>query len=271
MLIGAARCLQAEEAVEIEYVSAPLELDFLEGSAPSAAAGAASGEDEEMPPAGGLGAAEPAAGVEGEEQPSAASDFQRILQRFGNVEELLGTAPAGGEEGEGGAGAGAAAEGGDAKAAARGEGDDDSEGEEGQGEEVVMSRKKRKLANQLKIAELKQVRCGGWPGGGLGLWWAGQAAILPPSAAGCCPSKCQWGPELPRQPHHVPTLAVLPLSPALAPPRLTLSQACERPDVVEIWDVTAVDPKLLVYLKVGRLAGQLCNAVWGGACSWRGT
>ena len=29
-----------------------------------------------------------------------------------------------------------------------------------------------------------------------------------------------------------------------------LKQACERPDVVEIWDVTAMDPKLLVYLKV---------------------
>ena len=28
-----------------------------------------------------------------------------------------------------------------------------------------------------------------------------------------------------------------------------LKQACARPDVVEIWDVTAQDPKLLVYLK----------------------
>lgn len=32
-----------------------------------------------------------------------------------------------------------------------------------------------------------------------------------------------------------------------------LKQECPRPDVVEIWDVTAQDPKLLVYLKVSRL------------------
>ena len=29
-----------------------------------------------------------------------------------------------------------------------------------------------------------------------------------------------------------------------------LKQACPRPEVVEVWDVTAQDPKLLVYLKV---------------------
>ena len=28
-----------------------------------------------------------------------------------------------------------------------------------------------------------------------------------------------------------------------------LKQACPRPEVVEVWDVTAQDPKLLVYLK----------------------
>lgn len=27
-------------------------------------------------------------------------------------------------------------------------------------------------------------------------------------------------------------------------------QVCPRPEVVEVWDVTAQDPKLLVYLKV---------------------
>ena len=43
-----------------------------------------------------------------------------------------------------------------------------------------------------------------------------------------------------------------------------LPQACERPDVVEIWDVTAVDPKLLVYLKVGWLASELAN--WAELC-----
>ncbi len=36
-----------------------------------------------------------------------------------------------------------------------------------------------------------------------------------------------------------------------APRTRALLQACERPDVVEVWDVTAADPKLLVSLKVG--------------------
>ncbi len=67
--------------------------------------------------------------------------------------------------------------GGQEAGAAKEDEDGDSEGEE-----ASMSKKKRKLASRLKIAELKQ--------------------------------------------------------------------ACERPDVVEVWDVTAMDPKLLVYLKV---------------------
>ena len=29
-----------------------------------------------------------------------------------------------------------------------------------------------------------------------------------------------------------------------------LKQLCPRPEVVEVWDVTAPDPQLLVYLKV---------------------
>lgn len=29
-----------------------------------------------------------------------------------------------------------------------------------------------------------------------------------------------------------------------------LKQLCERPDVVEVWDVTSSDPQLLVFLKV---------------------
>jgi len=91
--------------VEIEYVSAPLDIDFLEGAA---AAAAADGGDEDMPQAGGLGlglGAQPAAGAEGGEQPPAdpAAELQRILQRFGTVEELMGTAPVEGEEEEEGA------------------------------------------------------------------------------------------------------------------------------------------------------------------------
>ncbi len=33
----------------------------------------------------------------------------------------------------------------------------------------------------------------------------------------------------------------------------SLKQAAPRPDVVEVWDVTSTDPKLLVWLKVRRL------------------
>lgn len=95
--------------MEIEYVSAPLDIDFLEGAA--AAAGGA-GDGEELPQAGGLGlglGAQPAAGAEGGDQPPAdpASELQRILQRFGTVEELMGTAPVEGEEAEEEGGAGA--------------------------------------------------------------------------------------------------------------------------------------------------------------------
>ena len=58
-----------------------------------------------------------------------------------------------------------------------------------------------------------------------------------------------------------------------------LVQACERPDVVEIWDVTAMDPKLLVYLKVGEHVpcgthssadcrnDCMFNCCWGSACA----
>lgn len=91
-----------DEAVEIEYVSAPLELDFLQSEAEAAADG---GAGEALGLGLGLGA-EPAAGGEGGEgQPSAAADFQRILQRFGTVEQLL-SGEEGGEGGEGEEGAG---------------------------------------------------------------------------------------------------------------------------------------------------------------------
>ena len=36
-----------------------------------------------------------------------------------------------------------------------------------------------------------------------------------------------------------------------------LKQTCPRPEVVEVWDVTAQDPKLLVYLKV---CWQACSS-----------
>lgn len=176
---------EEEEAVEIEYVSAPLELDFLQGAAAAAAEG--DDGDEPMPLAAGLGAAaaDQLGGEGGEGQPSAAADFQRILQHFGNVEQLLGASgdEEGGSDGEEGAGPkGEGEEGGGARdKGAKGD-EDDSEGEGD--DEAALSRKKRKLATRLKIAELKQ--------------------------------------------------------------------ACERPDVVEVWDVTAQDPRLLVHLKAYR-------------------
>lgn len=121
------------------------------------------------------GAPETLGGEGGEQQPAAASDFQRILERFGTVEGLLGS-----EEGEGGA-PGSDEEGKDKDEGAA-EGKDGGDDNDSDGEEAGLSRKKRKLASRLKIAELKQ--------------------------------------------------------------------ACDRPEVVEVWDVTAQDPKLLVYLKV---------------------
>ncbi|KAL4431297.1 hypothetical protein ABPG75_006553 [Micractinium tetrahymenae] len=170
-----------EEAVEIEYVSAPLELDFLQDEEAAAEGGAG-----EAPGLGlGLGAEPEAGGEGGEGQPSAAAEFQRILQRFGTVEQLLsGEDGEEGEEGEQGAGgeAGGEGEGAAAQAEAKaGGGESDSEGEEG---EDGLSKKKRKMMSRLKIAELKQ--------------------------------------------------------------------ACERPEVVEVWDVTATDPKMLVFLKAYR-------------------
>lgn len=40
----------------------------------------------------------------------------------------------------------------------------------------------------------------------------------------------------------------------------SLKQACPRPDVVEVWDVTSTDPKLLVWLKVRAGASAGCKA-----------
>lgn len=37
-----------------------------------------------------------------------------------------------------------------------------------------------------------------------------------------------------------------------------LKQTCPRPEVVEVWDVTAQDPRLLVYLKVRHITALHC-------------
>lgn len=34
-------------------------------------------------------------------------------------------------------------------------------------------------------------------------------------------------------------------------------QSCRMPDVVEVWDVTAQDPRLLVFLKVGIISTRI--------------
>ena len=49
-----------------------------------------------------------------------------------------------------------------------------------------------------------------------------------------------------------------------------LKQLCPRPEVVEVWDVTAPDPQLLVYLKVSNIVCFLtfsCASLWSGMCS----
>ena len=45
-----------------------------------------------------------------------------------------------------------------------------------------------------------------------------------------------------------------------------LKQTCPRPEVVEVWDVTAQDPKLLVYLKVGRPSTHQASSSAPRAC-----
>jgi splicing factor 3B subunit 2 len=154
--------------VEIEYVSAPLELVLAEVQAPGGGGGGGGGEGDE------------GAGVD---------EFRKIMQHFGSVEELLGTAPAEpapgepGADGDGGGGAAAPpadAAAGAAAAAAGASSDEEGGDADGDG----LSKTKRKAAARMKIAELKQ--------------------------------------------------------------------QCERPDVVEVWDTTAADPRLLVYLKAYR-------------------
>jgi len=158
----ASRPAQRKDDVEIEYVSAPLELVLAEtAAAPSAA------EDGDAPST----------------APSV-DEFVKIMQHFGSVEELLGNgSPAdAGEDGEAvGRDGGAGADGPGANGAAGG---DDSDGEAGATAAEKLSKKKAKLLNQLKIAELKQ--------------------------------------------------------------------ACDRPEVVEVWDVTSADPLMLVHLKAYR-------------------
>ena len=136
--------------------------------------------------------------------------------------------PAGGEAGGEDEGAGGAA-------ARGGEGGEDSEGEEGE-EGGALSKKKRKLASRLKITELKQVGPGPGPALGAQLPAREQRGVGSRQGTGAAGAGTVWNM---RGPAH-----------RCRAPRPRCPQSCERPDVVEIWDVTAMDPKLLVHLKV---------------------
>ena len=166
-----------EEKVEIEYVTAPLDVVLAEAM-PSGAGGG-----------GGDGGGEADNG-------QALEEFQRILQRFNGIDESEIAAADQDMNRAGGGGDGAAPMGTEKdadgakkakKAAADGassgddEDDNDNDDNENDTSEAALSKRKRKEAARLKIAELKQVS--------------------------------------------------------------------ERPEVVEVWDVTAADPALLVYLK----------------------
>ncbi|PNH11686.1 Splicing factor 3B subunit 2 [Tetrabaena socialis] len=143
-----------DEDIVVEYVSAPLDLETLrgEGGASTAAREDADAEEEDpdrfgMGFGGGLGfgrAAEP--------KPQASMDpyeeFKRVFERFASAEEVTGTAEMKDtEEGDERAKD-------EKKATTSEQGSDD---EEGEGVEGKLSKKKLKLLNRLKVAELKAV------------------------------------------------------------------------------------------------------------------
>ncbi|GLI58730.1 hypothetical protein VaNZ11_000484 [Volvox africanus] len=171
-----------DEDIVIEYVSAPLDLEALRIDGGSASTGEADGEEDPDRLGlglgfGGLGFTRPA-----EPKPQATDpyeDFKKVFERFASAEEVTGTAEdKDGDEDD--------RRGKDDKNATTSdqEEDKDSEELEGEGIEGKLSKKKLKLLNRLKVAELKAV--------------------------------------------------------------------CARPEVVEVWDVTAPDPPLLVFLKAYR-------------------
>uniref|UniRef100_A0A7S0RWY4 PSP proline-rich domain-containing protein n=1 Tax=Chlamydomonas leiostraca TaxID=1034604 RepID=A0A7S0RWY4_9CHLO len=155
-----------DDDIVIEYVSAPLEFGSSEVEDSAA--------DDEMPTMGlGLGF------TKAKEDPFA--EFKKVFEKFASAEQVTGAAPLDDEDEQ-------ADQDGEkeervkeeAKATTSAPDSDDEEDKDGK----KLSRKQRKMLNQLKIAELKQL--------------------------------------------------------------------CERPDVVEVWDVTSTDPQLLVFLKAYR-------------------
>lgn len=245
------------EGVEIEYVSAPLDFE-LPVAAPGIKAEAGS---EDMPvdePAtAGLGSsslkqeeadAGTAPSTAAEEDPAA--ELARIMQRFGRVEDMLGTSGAEADEAE--ERNGGAADG-------RGDG-------EAQEQDPGSSDEGKRWRQHAESEEVDSLACGrSWLApvecaeGSLPLPVNQGPVVLPAP----CPAKL----STPLTHSPLPTVnteggeAQLSKKKLRAASRLKvaeLKQACARPDVVEIWDVTAADPKLLVHLKVS--AGCLCGS-----------
>lgn len=66
---------------------------------------------------------------------------------------------------------------------------------------------------------------------------------------------------------YVSAITVLRFSHCKAPdPWPAVLQMCPRPEVVEVWDVTSPDPRLLVWLKVRRHCRQLMAPLYTLLC-----
>ncbi|KAG2445639.1 hypothetical protein HXX76_000249 [Chlamydomonas incerta] len=148
-----------DEEIVIEYVSAPLDLDSLRGGAGEDGEGskaAARDEDEDgdtdmRPGLGGLGFARAEEDTPKPAMVDPYEEFKKVFERFASAEEVTGQVEVKEEEDED-ADAGRAKE--DKKATTSEPGSDD---EEGEGVESKLSKKKLKLLNRLKVAELKAV------------------------------------------------------------------------------------------------------------------
>ncbi|KAF5840669.1 hypothetical protein DUNSADRAFT_15912 [Dunaliella salina] len=159
-----------EDNVQIEYVSAPLELGTSEKNEEQQTQ--PEEEAEGMGYGLGLGFSKP------KEDPYA--DFKKIFERFATAEQVTGVERPG-EESDEGAGKGEERTVKEEQRATSTAPEEDEEGDPVEEGKKKLSKRQRKMINQLKIAELKQL--------------------------------------------------------------------AERPDVVEVWDVTSPDPQMLVYLK----------------------
>ncbi|KXZ47434.1 hypothetical protein GPECTOR_35g872 [Gonium pectorale] len=145
-----------DDDIVIEYVSAPLDLESLRGEDGEAAAAATAAEPEEDPDRPGLGLGFGGLGftpAASESKPAPSVDpyeeFKKVFERFASAEEVTGAVEVKDEDEDDTR----AKE--DKKATTS-----DQEGgsdDEGTGVEAKLSKKKLKLLNRLKVAELKAV------------------------------------------------------------------------------------------------------------------